>query len=158
MELFEGRLMGQRLIKNKKGAAMVELAIILPILLVVLFGIIEFGFILYDKALITNASREGARAGIVFRANATNGNYEPFTVAQIQGFALTHLANGDNLIPPGIISSNLFVEVPDGNCTQTEDPIRVRVRYTYNFLVVPNFITSLAGQINLIGETIMRCE
>jgi Flp pilus assembly protein TadG len=31
-----------------------------------LFGIIEFGIILYDKAMITNASREGARAGIVY--------------------------------------------------------------------------------------------
>ena len=48
---------------------MVELAIILPILLIVLFGLIEFGFILYDKAVITNASREGARQGIVYRAD-----------------------------------------------------------------------------------------
>ena len=51
----------------QKGAAAVEFAIVLPLLLMLLFGIIEFSVILYDKAMITNASREGTRAGIVSR-------------------------------------------------------------------------------------------
>ncbi|HKK00735.1 MAG TPA: TadE/TadG family type IV pilus assembly protein, partial [Desulfuromonadales bacterium] len=51
--------------RHERGASAVEFALVLPLLLVILFGIIEFGFILYDKAMITNASREGARAGIV---------------------------------------------------------------------------------------------
>ncbi len=67
----------RNLIPNRKGAAMVELAITLPILLIVFFAIMEFGLILYDKALITNASREGARAGIVF--NDVSGVYTPLT-------------------------------------------------------------------------------
>ena len=93
--------MGRRLIRNKKGAAMVELAIILPILLLVLFAIIEFGLIMYNKAMITNASREGARTGIVFRANATTGAYEPYDVPYIEGVVNTYLDNGNRLIPPG---------------------------------------------------------
>ncbi len=53
---------------KQNGAATVELAILLgTILLPLLFGIIEFSFLLYDKAMITNASREGARAGIVMK-------------------------------------------------------------------------------------------
>ena len=40
-----------------------------------LFGIIEFGIILYDKAMITNASREGARAGIVFDPDGISDSY-----------------------------------------------------------------------------------
>lgn len=47
------------------GIAAVEFALILPVLLVILFGIINFGIYMYDKAVITNASREGARAGII---------------------------------------------------------------------------------------------
>ena len=43
-----------------------EFAIIAPLLFIILFGIIEFGILIYNKAMITNASREGARAGIVF--------------------------------------------------------------------------------------------
>jgi Flp pilus assembly protein TadG len=45
---------------------MVEFAIIAPLLFAVLFGIIEFGFYLYNKAVVTNASREGARQGVVY--------------------------------------------------------------------------------------------
>ena len=52
--------------RNQRGASAVEFALILPILICVLFGIVEFGLLMYDKAVITNASREGARAGIVF--------------------------------------------------------------------------------------------
>jgi hypothetical protein len=150
----QGEKMARDLIRDKKGAAMAELAIVLPILLVVLFGIIECGLILYDKAVITNGSREGARAGIVFRANATTGNYQPYTVTDIQGVVNTYLDNGNRLIPPAAPS----ITVPDGICTGTAFPLRVRVAYNYNFFVLPNLITSLTGPINLVGETIMRCE
>ena len=54
-----------RKIKKQSGAQLVEFAILLPILVVVIFSAIEFGFMLYDQAVITNASREGARAGVV---------------------------------------------------------------------------------------------
>ena len=53
------------LIKNQKGAALVEFAIVVPLLILLATGIGEFGLVLYNKQVITNASREGARAGIV---------------------------------------------------------------------------------------------
>ena len=43
--------------------AAVELAIILPIFLLVLFGIVEFGGMMYDQQIIETAAREGARWG-----------------------------------------------------------------------------------------------
>ena len=51
--------------KSDSGVAIVEFAYIFPLLVMLLMGIIEMGFLLYDKAVITNASREGARVGIV---------------------------------------------------------------------------------------------
>ena len=50
---------------SQKGASLVEFALVLPLLMLILWGIIEFGLLLYNKQVITNASREGARAGIV---------------------------------------------------------------------------------------------
>ena len=44
---------------------MVEMAMILPLLVVLLFGLVEFSRILMVKQVITNAAREGARAGAV---------------------------------------------------------------------------------------------
>lgn len=52
-------------IKKQHGAQLVEFALLLPLLIVVMFSAIEFGFMLYDQAVITNATREGARAGVV---------------------------------------------------------------------------------------------
>ncbi len=52
-------------IKSNKGQAVVELAIILSILLIIFGGIIEFGRILNAYLILTHASREGARVGIL---------------------------------------------------------------------------------------------
>jgi Flp pilus assembly protein TadG len=59
---------------NQKGAAAIEFAVILPLLLVIIFGIIEFSVYFFDKAVITNASREGARAGVVFADDRCSGS------------------------------------------------------------------------------------
>ena len=55
-------------INDQKGAVAVEFAFVLPLLVVLLVGIMEFGLILYNQQVITNACREGARAGIVARS------------------------------------------------------------------------------------------
>lgn len=51
--------------KDEKGAALVEMAISLTLLLLILFGIIEFGRVFYIKNSLTNAAREGARRASV---------------------------------------------------------------------------------------------
>lgn len=45
-----------------RGAAAIELALILPILLVIVFGVIDFGRIVNTQVTLTEAAREGARA------------------------------------------------------------------------------------------------
>jgi Flp pilus assembly protein TadG len=51
--------------KREDGVAAIEFALILPILLMIVFGIINYGVLLYDQAVITNAAREGARWGAI---------------------------------------------------------------------------------------------
>jgi len=55
----------KKLLGEKRGQALVELALILPILIVILMGVMEFGRIFHSYLIITSASREGARAGVV---------------------------------------------------------------------------------------------
>ena len=50
----------------EKGTSIVEFAVIFPLLFLLIFGIVEFGVLMYDKAILTNASREGARFGAVY--------------------------------------------------------------------------------------------
>lgn len=51
--------------KTEKGQAVVEMALILPILLMLVFGIVEFGRILNTYMIVTEISREAARKGSV---------------------------------------------------------------------------------------------
>lgn len=52
-------------IKRNQGQAMVEMALVLPILILLLFGIIEFGRIMGSYMVINNLAREGVRYGVV---------------------------------------------------------------------------------------------
>ena len=55
-----------RLRKRKNdGTALVEFAFVLPIFLLILIGTLEFGIVLNDYLILQNASREGARFGVV---------------------------------------------------------------------------------------------
>ena len=51
--------------KPVRGAAAVELAVVLPLLLTLVFGIIEFGWVFMVRETLTNSSREGARVAVL---------------------------------------------------------------------------------------------
>ena len=53
--------MSRRLRKDESGAAAVEFAIVLPVLLLLVFGIIEFGLLFNRYITVTHAAREGVR-------------------------------------------------------------------------------------------------
>jgi len=54
-----------RLKRKEDGQAVVEFALVLPILLLVVLGIMEFGWLFYGNIVITSAAREGARTAVV---------------------------------------------------------------------------------------------
>lgn len=65
----------KRLIKkNERGQAMVEFAIVLPILLLLLCGMLDFGWIYYNKYKVEDASYQGARYAFVSLANQEEGS------------------------------------------------------------------------------------
>jgi len=57
--------LSKKLRRSKRGQSLVEIALILPILLIILFGILEFGRVFHSYLVITHAAREGARYGII---------------------------------------------------------------------------------------------
>ena len=61
-------------IKKPAGAAMLEFALILPIFLAILFGVINYSILLFDQAVITNAAREGARWASINTTSTTQAN------------------------------------------------------------------------------------
>jgi len=146
----------QNLKTGQKGVAALEFAIILPFLVLLTFGIIEFSILFYNKAMVTNASREGARAGIVFADPRADDAYiktkvKTYCANYLITFgasAGTPLGDGDiNIVP---------AEPRDGLPAGT--PLTVTVTYHYDFLVLPNFIGYFLGGMDLSAVTVMRME
>jgi Flp pilus assembly protein TadG len=52
-------------VRSEAGAELVEFALVLPVLLLVFGGIIDFGLLLQRQQVVTNASREGARLAVL---------------------------------------------------------------------------------------------
>ena len=59
------RIIRHRIIKSEKGASAVEFALILPILIILVFGIVQFGIAYNNYIALTHAAREGARLAAV---------------------------------------------------------------------------------------------
>ena len=129
---------------GQKGVAAVEFAIVLPFLVLLVFGTIEFGLMFYNKQVITNASREGARAGIT-------GILTVSPYPEVQQIVLDYCnnklinLNGSNALQAGDI-----VVAPDGT-----DDLSVTVSFDYNLL-----FSQIIGINNttISARTIMRME
>lgn len=50
---------------GERGQSLIEFAIVLPVFLLLFFGIVEFGIVLLDQTMLRNASRTAARAGAI---------------------------------------------------------------------------------------------
>jgi Flp pilus assembly protein TadG len=66
--------------KRERGVAAVEFALILPVFLALVLGAIDFGYFFYVTEVVTNAAREGARAGSV--VDPGNGSTGAITTAE----------------------------------------------------------------------------
>jgi Flp pilus assembly protein TadG len=137
----------RRFFKNERGAATVQFAIVAVLLITILFGIIEIGVLVYDNHVLTNASREGARAGVVMRnPRLTDQNIIDAVNRYAQQYMVTFGTSNPltTIITPAEGSRNSF---------GTE--LTVKVEYEFDFLVLS--IVGL-GHKTLKAETRMRME
>lgn len=141
--------MGRGIWRNRDGAALVEFAVVLPVLVLLLVGLMEFGLLLYDQHVITNASREGARYGIVSRASRRN-------LTEIT--AVVDEYCGSRLISFGADAPVTSIEPTDPSGALFGDDLTVTVTFHYDFLVVPAFVGSLIGGTDLHAQTTMKYE
>jgi len=142
-------------ITGQRGASAVEFAIVLPVLLLLLFGTIEFGVLFFNKAVITNASREGARRGVVWWTNSDGS--APYVVPTSDIESVVNSYCNGYLITFGATNPSPTT-TPTTSGTAPNVYLRVRVEYNYEFLIIPRLVTSIVGPLTLVGETSMRIE
>ena len=126
-------------LRNEKGQSLIEFAIILPLLLLLLMGILEFGVMLNSYLSINNSAREGARLGIVDGSNSE--------IKQL----ITNIS-------PNLNSENLTVNITplDGSRT-SGDTLSVEVIYNYQ-VTIPIISNILNDVVVLKAQTSMRIE
>jgi Flp pilus assembly protein TadG len=127
-----------------RGAAAVEFALLLPLLLLLVFGIIDFGRALNAQITITQAAREGARL------EALN---QPNVVGRTQA-----AATGLSGVGVTIVSAC----APGAGPTASAD---VQVTYTFKFITpigaiakIFNSSTGLGSSLSLKADGVMPCE
>jgi Flp pilus assembly protein TadG len=120
------------------GQAFVEFVIVLPLLMMLMLGIGQFGLAFHNYLSVTDATRVGARAAAVNRtaacATATSAIQSTVSARQWE-----------------TISSRITCTTPDG--TDTGDPVKLTVKYPYN-IGLPGF--SASG--NLTASATERLE
>jgi len=136
------------IISDQKGAVAVEFAFVLPLLIVLLVGIMEFGLILYNQQVLTNACREGTRAGIVARSPRLDST----AIAKVvNDYTQAHLVTFGSATSAATVIDN-------SGGTSFGDDLKVTITYDYDFLVLSKFISSLTGGLTLSAQTVMKYE
>lgn len=126
-------------IRKQKGQALVEFAIILPLLMLVVLAILEFGMMLNSYMAIENASREGARIGII-------------------GGTDTQIRNVIIITSPSLGVNDLTINItPVSSIRKSGDTLVVSVKYNYH-LITPIISNLLNNIVTLSAETSMRIE
>lgn len=124
-------------LKNEKGQSLVEFALLVPLLILILLAIIEFGFMFNAYLTLANGSREGARLGSV------GGND-----AQIE----TRIEEVTSHLDAGLMTVSVTPAYRSRG-----DMITVTVNYDYNF-ITPFISGFLNPIVDLESETSMRVE
>jgi len=108
-------------LRNQRGAALIETAITLPLVLLVSVSIFEFGRAYQTWQVLTNAAREGSRVAVL----------EAYTDAQVTTVVRNYLTAGRL---PNAASASIAVvrNVPFGISTAS----RITVSYPFQFMVL----------------------
>jgi Flp pilus assembly protein TadG len=114
---------------SEDGSNLVEFALVLPMLLLVVLGIAEFGFIFQRVEVVTNAAREGARMAVL------PGYTSADVITRVRAYT-TEGRIPTTLTNPNIVVTN--VTIPVGGGLPAINARRVTVTYTHTYFLLPN--------------------
>lgn len=117
--------------QSERGAVAVEFALLLPVLLLLVLGVMEFGRAYNTQLTLTNASREGVRV---------------MAISNNAAAAKTAAKNAAASLNPALADGNITV----GTCSPGAQ-VTVTIKYTLTTL------TGIAGPFSMTGRGVMLC-
>jgi Flp pilus assembly protein TadG len=133
--------------RSEKGAALVEAAVTIPLLLLVSVGIFEFGRAYQTWQVITNAAREGARVAVLPSATSTGVTQrvrDYMQAGQLTGWSTA-----------GVVVDSAATLTVNGNAMPAS---RVTVNYPYTFIALQPIATLVAGPTTAGGALTMSAQ
>ena len=138
---------------RESGVSMLEFSLTLPILLMIMFGMIEYGVAFYDKTVITNASRVAARIGMI----------NTLTSRAALDALVTTTFNASYWNSVGLITFRA-TNLPKVTLFRPNDPgnsldlVRADVTYEYKGLLLGGLFGSSAPDLSLAASTTMESQ
>lgn len=137
--------------REERGAAAVEFALVVPILMVVVFGIINLGFVFAQQISLNNGARQAARYAVVDGRNCGQIKTEAKDGAATVGMTTTEV--------PTPTISGCGVDDTARPCTGSTPGTNVTVEMTRAAgWAVPFFPFVTSNAPTLTGKAVMRCE
>ena len=138
--------------RGEQGATLVEAAFVIPLILVLVLGVVDFGMMINNSTLLNNATREGAREG-VFGSDAS-------TIEARVREAAVGLKQAD-------LTVSVTCKTPDGALCAGVDfdsewepggTVVVDTTYTYHYLTPITTLVGLGETSELESDIEMRIE
>ena len=124
----------EKIYKNNKGQSLVELAITLPIIIMLIFAMMAIGFYIYDMSVFTFASNKALDKGI---GKVISGTITQSDIDDIKNDALNYTNVGIFVSEPTIDVTN------DVNTSLGESRLTVSIQSDYNFNI--SFVNDIMG-------------
>jgi Flp pilus assembly pilin Flp len=163
----------QRLRRDERGVAIAELALVLPLLLILLLGMIDVGKAFNEWIDETHLANEGARlAAVNYCPDSTQGDCGwgaigcPVSGAACWAWYVAKQADVAELRPPGRAQTayaaaqnpaQVCVSYPDGASTKVGSPVQVIAKVQYHWLHYLTTRLSFAST-QILGQATMRLE
>lgn len=123
-------------VQDRIGQALAEMVLVTPVLLLLVFGIIEFGLAFRTHQIVTNSAREGARVAVLPSTDGDNQVVEDVVRDRLDGAGLD----------PALAQISFTCNGGGADiCDSSGDESGVEVRYPYRFLVLGPVVQAVAG-------------
>lgn len=141
----------RRRLRSEAGAELIEFSLTLPLLLLIVLGIIEFGFVFRESEIVTNAAREGARIAVLPNYDDDDVTARVNDYLETAGLDLTNVTE----IDPGTATA---VELDSGACISLVE-VYVEYDHAVPFISgIASYFGSTIGNIPIKGRSSMRTE
>jgi Flp pilus assembly protein TadG len=141
----------RRSLREESGVALTEFALVLPLLLVLLLGMLDFGTAFNTWIDQTHLSNEGARWAVVDKNPGSSGTLQDYIRSQADS---DQLRNGGTASMPDPMQVTICF--PNGT-SNVGDPVEVKTSVTYNWLPFIGDRLS-AAQTTIEASSRMRLE